>query len=137
GADGNTVLETTLTESVISGGRTIKVQSASGYKAGISIAVNGVNYTTQSVNTDTNTITLTAGVSTNLSKGVSVKLNNTVTYQEFYLTAFDVDNANEYADVELYRHGSIVYWDLLPYYSSLSNFYTNKLKTIYDCMRSN
>ena len=34
--------------------------------------------------------------------------------EDFYLTAFDVTDAADLPDVELYRHGSIVKEDLLP-----------------------
>jgi hypothetical protein len=52
---------------------------------------------------------------------------------EIYLVAFDVTDAEQMNDVELYRPGSIVKENLLPVFSALSSTLKSKLRTAYHC----
>jgi hypothetical protein len=137
--DSATNFATITTEAITAGSRKIPLQSASGYKAGLVVEILAVDYTVQSVDIDRNIITLTAGVSSNLAKGVDVFYPVGSEYTEFYLTAFDVEDANQCADVELYRHGSLVYIDFLPNFSSFANSLgiISRLQTNYQCIWSN
>lgn len=51
---------------------------------------------------------------------------------EFYLLAFDVTDANEVDDVELYRHGGVVKENFLPLFTTLSATQKGKIRTLYE-----
>ncbi|MBX6772689.1 MAG: hypothetical protein IRY83_13245 [Chloroflexi bacterium] len=55
----------------------------------------------------------------------------TATDDEIYLTAFDVTDATLNADVELYRHGSIVKENFLPNFAGLDAGVIAKLRALY------
>lgn len=57
------------------------------------------------------------------------------TDDEFYLVAFDVDDADELPDVELYRPGSGVKENFLPGFSALSATVLGKVRAAYHCFR--
>lgn len=52
---------------------------------------------------------------------------------ETYLVAFDVTDASVNADVELYRHGSIVKETFLPGWSSLASGVQDDIRANYEC----
>lgn len=51
---------------------------------------------------------------------------------EIYLLAFDVTDANEVNDAELYRHGGVVKENYLPAFSTLSSTLKGKIRTLYE-----
>jgi hypothetical protein len=56
------------------------------------------------------------------------------TDDEFFLVAFDVSDAGDVADVELYRHGSIVYENFLPVtFSTNSATIQAAIRSAYQC----
>lgn len=55
---------------------------------------------------------------------------------EIFLTAFDVPNAYENNDVELYRNGERVYENYLPNYATLSGPTVTKIRALYQCSKA-
>lgn len=55
---------------------------------------------------------------------------------EIFLTAFDVADASDNADVELYRNGERVYENYLPNYASLSGPTVTKIRALYQCSKA-
>lgn len=53
---------------------------------------------------------------------------------EFFLTYFDVYDADDNPDVELYRPGSLVKENYLPNWSSLATLMKTKIRTVYQCI---
>ncbi|MFN6475246.1 hypothetical protein [Nostoc sp. DedQUE07] len=130
----NTTLSTTLTAAVASGGTILPVASTSGYRAGDVLTIATVDYTIAAggVNDLNRTLTLTAGLSASAASGVAVALKTAVAHDDFYLLAYDIDDANRNADATLYRHQALVYFNYLPDYpfTSLANVLA-KIKELY------
>lgn len=55
--------------------------------------------------------------------------------EEFYLLAFDVTDALQNNDVELYRHGSLVKENFLPAFSGLSDALKSAIRDNYECTK--
>jgi hypothetical protein len=51
---------------------------------------------------------------------------------EFYLVAFDVVDTDNNPDVDLYRHGGMVYENYLPVFSALSSAQKAKIRLLYE-----
>lgn len=56
--------------------------------------------------------------------------------EEMYLVAFDVEDANVNTDVELLRHGTVIYEDRLPGWSSLDALAKAFIREHYECIIS-
>ncbi|MHC5897583.1 hypothetical protein [Nostoc sp.] len=134
----NTTLATILTAAVASGGTILPVGSTSGYRPGDVLTIATVDYTIASngVNDLNRTLTLTAGLSASAASGVAVALKTAVAHDEFYLLAFDIDDANRNPDATLYRHVGLVYYNYLPDYpfTGLANVLA-KIKELYPTMQ--
>ena len=55
------------------------------------------------------------------------------TDDEYYLLLHDVTDALVNPDCELYRHGSLVYVNLLPGWGSLSAGHKARIRALYEC----
>lgn len=51
---------------------------------------------------------------------------------EFYLVAFEVMDVSNNPDVDLYRHGGVVYENFLPVFSTLSSTLKGKIRSLYE-----
>ncbi|MEH2070019.1 MAG: hypothetical protein V7K47_17970 [Nostoc sp.] len=130
----NTTLSTILTAAAASGGTILPVGSTSGYRSGDILTIAGSDYTIASngVNDLNHTLTLTAGLSASAASGVAVALKTVVAHDEFYLLAYDIDDANRNSDATLCRHQALVYYNYLPDYpfTGLANVLA-KIKDLY------
>lgn len=55
--------------------------------------------------------------------------------EEVYLVAFDIVNVQDNPDVDLYRHGGVVYENYLPVWTALSATIKAKLRAQYECSK--
>ncbi len=135
----NTVLATTVTAALAVGVTILPVATTSGYLDGDVISVAGTNYTiaTNGVSDYNSTLTITVGLSAAVAVGASVALAVAVPMDDFYLLAYDIEDANQNPDATLCRHQSLVYYDYLPDYpfTNLPNVLA-KIQSLYQTMRA-
>lgn len=56
--------------------------------------------------------------------------------EEFYLLAFDIEDAELGNDAELYRHGRLVFENYLPVFSTLSSTLKAKIRALYEVTKA-
>lgn len=128
-----TNLSTTTASDAASGTPVLNVTTTSGYLPGDIITVGSAQYTISAVNDLNSTLTLTANLSAAVPANTNVQLTTAINFDDFYLLACDIVDANRYPDAELYRHHKLVYINYLPGYpfSSQPNVLA-KIKQIYE-----
>jgi len=111
-----TNLSTTVASDAASGIPVLNVTTTSGYLPGDVITVGTTQYTVSAVNDLNSTLTLTAVLAAVASANTNVQLSAPINFDDFYLLAYDIVDANQYPDAELYRHQRLVYLSYLPGY---------------------
>lgn len=128
-----TQLNTTLDGAAAAGVTKLKLKSVSGYKTGDAIAIGSTTGTINNVDLDTHTITLTAGLPAAQADGAVVRLSAAVNYDEIYILAFDIQDANYNPDGELFMHHKPVKVNFLPDYANFSAAVLTKVRELYQC----
>lgn len=131
-----TDLNTYTTIASPAGTSILSVQTTSGFKPTDIITVGATDYTiaTNGVDDLNKTLKLTANLSTSVLINTAVNLKTPVDFDEIYLLAYDITDASQCQDAELYRHRSLVYLNYLPGYPFTSSARVlTKIKELYEC----